>query len=260
MKLIKNRSSGEDYSNTKSTNNLTRIGLTGAIVIYAFIILIALSLVILFATGASIDDKKFVFTAIVPLVASWVGTVLAFYYGRENFEAAASKILGLSKETLDDLNVINIMILTKTMVTWTYDHGKSELEDILEIFKKVDKDRIPFLDSDQRPKYMVHRHQMEKYYLSQKIIESQSGDDKVETESDSLQLIAFFRSNESKFGYKQKNGFVTINRDSTIQRALEIMKSVDGCKDIFVTENGTADSPVIGWITDVLVTRFLTVK
>ena len=33
------------------------------------------------------DIAKYLFATILPVVAGWVGTVLAFYYGKENFEA-----------------------------------------------------------------------------------------------------------------------------------------------------------------------------
>jgi heme/copper-type cytochrome/quinol oxidase subunit 2 len=32
-----------------------------------------------------IDTAKYVFAAVLPVVAAWVGTVMAFYFGRENF-------------------------------------------------------------------------------------------------------------------------------------------------------------------------------
>ena len=33
------------------------------------------------------EATQYVFNAIIPLIASWVGTVLAFFFGRESFEA-----------------------------------------------------------------------------------------------------------------------------------------------------------------------------
>jgi hypothetical protein len=41
-------------------------------------------------------NAMLVFNVLLPVVASWVGTVLAFYFGRENFEAASKQI----RETL----------------------------------------------------------------------------------------------------------------------------------------------------------------
>jgi len=224
------------------------------------------------------NSAERIFDSLLPLFATWIGTVLAFYYGREHFEAA-SNIRKFSKETLDDLNVLNVMILTKTMVTWSFDDNQNKLEDILDVFTKIKKDRIPILDKANKPLYMIHRHRMEKFYLKQKSsFESSSVPSELQnavdsepdtqntqdsppdssTNSQSLDLQSFIDNNEQRFGHNEINGFVTVSKDISIQKALRLMNSVK-CKDIFVTENGTKNSPVIGWVTDVLVTRFLTV-
>src|SRR5204862_7355341 len=38
------------------------------------------------------DMAKYVLATILPVVAGWVGTVLAFYYGKENFEAGTKSV------------------------------------------------------------------------------------------------------------------------------------------------------------------------
>ena len=40
----------------------------------------------------------------------------------------------------------------------------------------------------------------------------------------------------------------------TVGQAIKDMSSV-GCKDVFITKNGKADTPVIGWVTDTLAER-----
>jgi len=49
------------------------------------------------------------FNVIIPLLATWIGTVLAFYFGRENFEAASKQyksiINQLTPDILDDVEV-----------------------------------------------------------------------------------------------------------------------------------------------------------
>src|SRR5437660_837167 len=41
------------------------------------------------ATRFFFNTAQYVLTAVLPVVAAWVGTVLAFYFGRENYESAA---------------------------------------------------------------------------------------------------------------------------------------------------------------------------
>jgi hypothetical protein len=38
------------------------------------------------------QEAKNVFNVVLPVFASWVGTILAFYFGRENFESANREV------------------------------------------------------------------------------------------------------------------------------------------------------------------------
>jgi len=58
------------------------------------------------------ESTQLVFTAVLPLVGTWVGTVLAFYFAKENFEAASratKEILGID-EKLKSILVSTVMI------------------------------------------------------------------------------------------------------------------------------------------------------
>ncbi len=39
-----------------------------------------------------LDAAKYVFASVLPVVAAWVGTVMAFYFGKENFKAATDSV------------------------------------------------------------------------------------------------------------------------------------------------------------------------
>jgi hypothetical protein len=45
-----------------------------------------------------VDTAKYVFAAVVPVVAGWVGTVMAFYFGKENFRAATESVSQIAKQ------------------------------------------------------------------------------------------------------------------------------------------------------------------
>ena len=63
------------------------------------------------------SQAKDIFNVILPVFASWVGTVLAFYFGRENYEAAnqqaqdlVQKVQALSTEQRSKQSVVFIWI------------------------------------------------------------------------------------------------------------------------------------------------------
>jgi branched-subunit amino acid permease len=65
---------------------------------YNFAILIfcvaAIGIVLLGVLAVKKDKSNAMtfFHVVLPVFASWVGTILAFYYGRENFESANTQI------------------------------------------------------------------------------------------------------------------------------------------------------------------------
>ena len=46
-----------------------------------------------------------------------------------------------------------------------------------------------------------------------------------------------------------------VGPDADMDTTLAAMNAVAGCQDVFVTEDGTADSAVIGWVTNTMFTR-----
>jgi len=68
------------------------------------------------------------FTATLPLFGAWVGTILAFYYGREDFEASTRSFTKIAEsvggtEKLKEIEVSTKMIAKKDM---TFDNRSVE--------------------------------------------------------------------------------------------------------------------------------------
>src|SRR5690606_4596887 len=102
-----------------------------------------------------------IFNTLLPVITSWVGTVLAFYFGRENFEAASNRyeqmITKLSPDVLDDVLVEQIMIDKNTMIGMDFDDIKSQtIDELLEFLDKTKKSRLPVFDKDGI-KYIIHK-------------------------------------------------------------------------------------------------------
>lgn len=199
-------------------------------------------------TTAKTEAASDAFNTIVPLIGTWIGAIIAFYYGRENFEAAQKQIqLMLNKETLDDIQVKNIMIHTGTMVSKTIAKDlATPLKEYQAFLVSVDKSRLPLLDEMKIPRYILHKSAIDSE-LQQK-------------EDATLTLKTFLESKPKQFGYNEKMGFIVIAADTKLETALKNMRQLEGCKDIFVTDNGLETGKVIGWITDTLAGSFLDVK
>src|SRR3989440_2151693 len=83
-------------------SRLARTLTTGALFFLVSVAVIALIGAAVYSYGAREGDEKratfffdmakYILATVLPVVAGWVGTVLAFYYGKENFEAGSRSV------------------------------------------------------------------------------------------------------------------------------------------------------------------------
>jgi CBS domain-containing protein len=231
--------------------NESRYKLAYATLILAFFMLF-LFIVLAMCKCTSLEAKE-VMNAVLPLIATWVGAIIAFYFGKENFEAAQQQINKLlDKDTLDDIPVKNVMIHKKTMVLQKYDENKT-LQEYYDFYQSVDKNRIPLIDESGKLKLIIHTNE----FIPVLMKDSKKGE-----EENKLTLKDFLsqEKNKDNYGYNQKNGFITVSPDDSLESAMKKMKNLEDCKDIIITSDGTEQGKLIGWITDVLAYAFLNVK
>src|SRR5215216_4596784 len=108
-----------------STRKTLALALVGASVAgIALISVIAIAL----AGDSRAETSRLVFSSVLPLLGTWVGTVLAFYFARENLAAATESTLRLAGiET--STPVTSVMIREADFIA--YDLGTDDrIEDI----------------------------------------------------------------------------------------------------------------------------------
>ena len=232
--------------------------------VIAILVLVISLLIIGILTGIAIwDDKENampIFTMVLPVLATWVGTVLAFYFGSENFESANRQIQDLvekvAPEKQPETPVTAVMKRLAEMKCFEFQAGEQEndilLTRLLDVFDPSIT-RLPVIDSDKKPKYMIHQSRLIEYL-------HQKGND----ENDPLKtntLETFIKDRKEKgieFGLNR--GFVVASEKSTLDEAknkLEEMHRLHGCQDIFITKEGNSDEPLLGWLSNVRLTRVL---
>ena len=62
--------------------------------------------------------------------------------------------------------------------------------------------------------------------------------------------------NDPDFKKKATTTFAFVKTDASLAAAKEAMAGKPGCQDVFVTETGAADEPVLGWLTNVVIAKF----
>ncbi len=190
--------------------------------------------------GRDSEDAEKIFNTLIPLFATWIGTVLAFYFGRENFEAASNRyeqmIDRLGPEVLDDVFVNQIMISRETMVSKQLADIKNDsLKEIVNFMGSVEKKRLPILDGD-KALYVIHKSTFTE------AIAANTNED--------LTLEKFVAIDKYK---PIITSFITMKEDSILE---DVVKRIakENIKDIFILDS---NEKLVGWLTDSLILRFL---
>lgn len=164
-------------------NTITQVVMWGTIGIGVIGIIFAM-----IALWAGSDEEKiktafsiiqYVFGALLPLWGTWIGTVLAYYYSKDNFESANRNVQQLvdkitSEKKLESVKAKNVMILRRELIVQTLgsreDLSRFKLkEDCIDFLNKHKIKRVVILDDADRAKYVIHRDLIS-YFIAEEIL------------------------------------------------------------------------------------------
>src|ERR1700731_3914700 len=253
------------------------------VVILAFFGIFWLGRSVLNASDANKDNVKYVFSAILPLLGTWVGTVLAHYFQKENLAAAtqsitdlASKVAGAGTDKLQATLAKDVMIKSDQILTLPDKYIGQKVKDVnaqlllselIAHLKSINKDRLPlFCDNqanvDQRT-YQKKGVAAGVVHLStiNAFIQAYTALPTAPDKKDPKDLLLGDLISDNKCYYKAvfDNSFGLVAEDATLGRAKTVMENLtqkipsgikEGCYDIFVTKTGDAKEEVLGWITN----------
>ncbi|WP_426594996.1 hypothetical protein ACPPVS_05345 [Cellulomonas sp. McL0617] len=234
---------------TKDTNKArTWIALT--IVGAGIVGIVAISAVAL--TSAAAKDRaemaRLIFSSVLPLIGTWVGAVLAFYFSRDNLQAAAETTLtairagqGLTDETRVAKVMIRVdQIRPQQSVADVTAAQALELKGLFDGMKSAGMSRVPIFSADKKALFVVHEPDIDKYAQVKGVTAAALAT------VDTMQALCA----QSPDLNTAVTSFGTVLPTATIADARTALRSVVGAKDLFVTENGKADGTVVGWITN----------
>ncbi len=192
-----------------------------------------------------------VLNAVLPLLGTWVGTILAYYFSKENFEAATHSVTELAKQItpqqkLQSLPVKSKMIPKPQMFFQKAPAANLKLTDVLNKLEQEKKgNRVPVLGDKDEPKYIVHRSLIDSYLSSLARSGKSSADIAAQTLQNMLDANAEMK--------RMAESFAVVKEDATLADAQTAMSNLRDCQDVFVTRLGTKVEEVLGWITNVII-------
>ena len=248
--------------NQTNFNVNNRYILAWVIIIISTFAIIALAALIILNKP---EEAKDIFNIILPVFSSWVGTILAFYFGRENFESANQRVQEANQSVQDanqrlqvlvekltpaqraKASVSSIMRRLRQMTYLLIEEAKNEQDIELSELNKLfvnNVSRLPIIDFEKKPKYIIHKSRFDNYIAFDG------------TEKDTLETF-ISKQKEKKFGFGLNEGFVVVSEQTSIAEAKRLMDNTNSCQDIFITKDGSPDEPLTGWISNVRMAKFL---
>ncbi len=193
----------------------------------------------------------FALVTVLPVIGTWVGTVLAFYFSKENFESASKSVIASAKEAAGNSRLASVTV-TAAMIPRDVLTAKSVADEkaaaalplTVLLTSLGDKNRIPIVDVKDVPLYMIHRSAIEGGIA--KAFTSRTGR-AAAVDPAKLTLADLWGHDESKY----RNAFGVVSAKATMADAKQEMDKVAFRQDVFVTERGTAQEPVLGLITNI---------
>jgi hypothetical protein len=194
------------------------------------------------------ETTRLVFASITPLLGTWVGAVIAYYFSSANLRAGSETALaavsaagGLTPETP----------VTQVMTPLSRIHPVQRVDDdtaaralkLTELYgtmKDAGRGRVPILNMSDVPLYVVHEQDIDEYSGSKPANEAVASKNLPDTATVGL-LIEEFAS---------QLRFAVVKETATLADARSALNAVDGAKDVFITADGTTSSAVKGWLTN----------
>lgn len=214
--------------------NETNTFIAKMILLVSFLIIILMGIYWVYCS----NDPEKLFVIILPIISTWVGTILAFYFGKANFEAATKSykqvIDKLTPDILDDILVKQVMIDKFTMVSIDSTNPfitAFNLKGLRDFLESINKSRLPILEAG-KVKCIIHKSTLSNEMLKETPVST---------------LEAFIDANPSVIE------FDVINEDKKVEDARKLMNEKN-YKDLFVVD---ANNVLVGWLTDTQIIRYM---
>ena len=225
------------------------------IIIAVFVGILALALAILFLSTDKSANFEQMLTMLLPLFGSWVGTVLAFYFTRENFESATKSYRQLVSALTPEEKLKSSLAVDHMLKRFHFEVFDETilLSKILENLDNAPGQhnypaakkfyRIPILDESNRPKHLLHRSTINAFTWHNLVAGMSSEEVQNLTLGDLL--------NDPNFKNRFATTFVTLGDRATMADVKARMSQFESVQDAYITANGQPDSVVYGWITNI---------
>ncbi len=228
--------------------------------------IVAVLLMSVFAIGTAKDREsnvaKEVMASTLPLYGTWVGTILAFYFSRNAFEAAStatarnavvfqqvsSGALAPGAPPINKLALIPLSALVNGLVFSKKKNDTMSLQDVVDYLTSNNRYRLIYLDEQNGYIDLIYRFDAEAF-LKQPPSSGSSSQASGQNAAPTL-TIKDYLDWRNGLGEKAKPIVVFLPLSGTLADAYAKINETMGCRDAIVTVDGGAKSVVQAYVTD----------
>lgn len=194
---------------------------------------------------------------ILPVIGTWVGTVLAFYFARENFEAAqiafAREAMPQPKLAVDAMLPIDSFAkfeLPDELNERTEFEEKTLIKDIRTQMHNKAVARALFIDAKGCVKYILHRDTIDRY-IADKAELNQMGriEDSQTVLQQSLSNFLQEKSDQNRTFRELAELFRSVSRDGSLRECKRMFDNDNLLQNVVVTNTGDKTERALGLIT-----------
>lgn len=215
--------------------------------------------------GQVLQAAQLLFSALLPLFGTWVGTILAYYYSKENFEAASRGTIDVVRNVVQRLQaapVLQNMMARSKIVTITVPAGKT-LGDlaIAEVERQFGStgangqrvSRLLVTDGGDACIGVIHRSTFIEMLADG--LRAQPAANPATDVMATLLKQSYPAPIAATYGEFIEKTVAYIAQDRTVADAKAAMEQLRGCQDVVVTRTGSRSDPMLGWISNVDISR-----
>ena len=204
------------------------------------------------------------FNAILPVLAGWVGTVLAFYFSaasQERITATLDRAISQSSGSPVGGTLVSERMKPLSSILELQELSESRKPDTIKLTELQDIFRKPQTGSGPITRLIfvergVFRYILHSSTLNAFILGRTSGADPVAI--DTLTFADILADTEA---HRQISKLVVfVSASATLADAKAALDSVSAAQDIIVTGSGNASAPMLGWLSNVDLIKAMTVS
>ena len=201
-----------------------------------------LSITIIATTDPAVNTRaQNVLNTVLPLFGTWVGTVLAYYFARENFETASNSTQKLVRDLTPDEKLRSTRVAdVMTRNIFSIRDLNAKVAEILKQLEEKGFKRLPILQQSGALEALLFLEGIISYLL-----DNPEADRPNKTFSDLL---------KERPDLKKTPAYVS--ESETLAEAKDRMERIQDCKVIIVTKNGNARDPVVGLLSNTDIAKY----